>query len=301
MYEQVFSLFRQGTSGPKNKDDCAFRDDHWSQEMKTVAERLYAERNHHRITEFIEKPSFRLYSSLVSDYADIKDSLLSSMRERLFLDKPFIRYSDAVETLATASQTEDIVRLLDHLMENNHSALHISTILIIVRYLSKVSNKKHRTHALQIVEDRLKTSKRDALDAINALFPGLDDAQLWLRRRLDAGNLTWNEDVLDDSYPERDTNLERFAELAANGGPLTDPNWVPPVKTQVESEDEDEDSYFLEERCEPLKRNLAQSIRAWTQILGEWSDEKAAVEVWDGSSLTFPSYYFLPWRVQKRS
>ncbi|KAK0432524.1 hypothetical protein EV421DRAFT_1848770 [Armillaria borealis] len=295
MYEQVFSLFRQGTSDPKNEDGCAFRDEHWSQEMKTVAERLYAERHHHRITEFIEKPSFRLYTSLVSDYPDVKDSLLSSMRERLFLDKPFIRYSDAAEILAAASQTEDIVRLLDHLMEDNLTALHTPTILIIVRYLSKVSNKKHRTRALHIVEDGLKTSKRDALEAVNDLFPGLDDAQLWLRRLLDAGNLTWDEDVLDGSYPERDTNLGRFAELAANGGPLTDPNWAPPVKkpeTQRDANSEDEDGYCLEEERQPLERNLTQFIRAWTQILGQWPDEKAAVEVWnrvkfDGSELLF--------------
>ncbi|KAK0185201.1 hypothetical protein F5146DRAFT_1071846 [Armillaria mellea] len=286
LYEQVFNLFRRDTSDAKNKEGYAFRDDHWTQEMKNVASRLYAERYNHRIAKFIMYPSFRQYTSLVSKYPDIRPSILSLMRERVFSDKPFIRCSDAAEIFAAASQTEDIVRLLDRLTEKD-STLHTQAILIIIKYLSKLSDKKHRTRALQVVEDGLKMSKRDALGAVNDLFPGLADAQLWLRRLRDAGDFPFDDNILHDEYHERDENLRSFAERVVTGGPLTDPNWAPPVKkpeTQSEA-----DSCCLEEEPE---RNLAQSIRDWALVLGEWPDEKAAAKAWsrikfDGSELMF--------------
>ncbi|KAK0465894.1 uncharacterized protein EV420DRAFT_1508518 [Desarmillaria tabescens] len=299
-YEQIFSLFRQDTTGtflasrmsplrltddgidPKNEDGYAFWDDHWSEEMRTIANRLYAERHNHRITEFIKKPSFHLYTKLVSDYPDIKSSLLCSVRERLFLDKPFIRYFDAAEILAAASQTEDIVRLPDYLTDKNFT-LHAPTVLIIVKYLSNVSDKKLRTRALQVVEKGLKTLKRDTLDAVNHLFPGLGDAQLWLCCLRDAGDFPFDDDTLHDKYNERDANLRSFAERAANGGPLTDPNWAPPVKKpeiQREFDVEDEDDY-LEEVPQLSERDLEQSIQDWAQALSEWPDQKAAAEMWN--------------------
>ncbi|KAK0432521.1 hypothetical protein EV421DRAFT_2023963 [Armillaria borealis] len=287
LYEQVFSLFRQDTSDPKNEDGRTFWDEHWTPEMKNVSSRLYAERHNHRIAEFIKHPSFRQYTSLVSEYPDIKPSILSLMRERVFSDNPFILYSDAAEIFAAASQTEDIVRLLDRLTEKD-SILHTRAILIIVKYLSKISDKKHRARALQVVENGLKISKRDALDAVNDLFPGLADAQLWLRRLRDAGDFPFDDDILHDKYHERDRNLHSFAERAVIGGPLTDPNWAPPVKkpeTQRKVDSEDEDM---------SERDLAQSIQDWAQVLSEWPDERAAANVWsrikfDGSELMFPA------------
>ncbi len=256
--------------------------------MKTVADRLYAERHNHRTTKFIEQPSFRLYISLVSKYPDIESSILSAIRERLLLDKPFIRYSDAAEILATAHQTEDIIRLLDHLTDKDFS-LHTPAILVIVRYLSKISDKKHRSRALQIVENGLKRSKREVLDAVNYLFPGLADAQLWLRRLRDARSFTFDNDIFHDNYDERDTNLRRFAERAANGGPLTDPNWAPPAKNRRKVYSEDR---YYEVEPQSLERDLAQSIRGWAQVLSAWPDQKAAAEVWnrvkfDDSELLF--------------
>ncbi len=303
LYEQVFSLFRQDPSGtfsasqtpplrltddgadPENEDGYAFWDDHWSQEMKNVANRLYVERHNHRIAEFIEHPSFRQYTSLVSKYPDIKPSILSSMRERLASDKPFIPYSDAAEIFAAASQTEDIVHLLNRLTEKD-SILHTQAILIIVKYLSKISDKKYRTRALQVVENGLKMSKRDVLDAVNDLFPGLADAQLWLRRLRDAGDFPFDDDILHDKYHERDRHLRSFAKRAVIGGPLTDPNWAPPVKkpeTQREVDSEYEDM---------SERDLAQSVQDWAQVLSEWPDERAAANLWsrikfDGSELMF--------------
>ncbi|KAK0234189.1 hypothetical protein IW262DRAFT_1488381 [Armillaria fumosa] len=289
LYEQVFSLFRQDTSDPNNKDGYPFWDEHWTQEMKNVASGLYAERHNHLIAKFIEHPSFRQYTSLVSEYPDIMPSILSLMRERVFSDKPFILHSEAAEILAAASQTEDIVRLLDRLIEKD-SILHTRAIIIIVKYLSKISDKKYRTRALQVVENELKVSKRDALDAVNDLFPGLTDARLWLHRLRDAGDFPFDDDILHYKYHESDENLRGFADRAVVGGPLTDPNWVSPVEkpeTQWEA-----DSCCLEEEPESSERDLAQPIRDWAQVLGEWPEERAAAKVWsrlkfDGSELIF--------------
>ncbi len=262
--------------------------------MKNVASGLYAERHNHQIAGFVKRPSFRQYTSLVSKYPDIKSSILSLMRERVFSDKPFILYSDAAEIFTAASQTEDIVRLLDHLTEKD-SILHTQAILIIVKYLSKISDKNYRTRALQVVENGLKISKKDALNAVNDLFPGLADAQLWLRRLRDAGDFTFDDDFFHQEYHERDRHLRSFAERAVIGGPLTDPNWAHPVKkpeAQREVDSEDEDSCCLEEEPQSSERDLAQSIRDWAQVLSEWPDEKAAADVWsrikfDGSELMF--------------
>ncbi|KAK0222602.1 hypothetical protein EDD85DRAFT_1028345 [Armillaria nabsnona] len=294
LYEQVFSLFRQDPSDPQNKDGYAFWDGHWTQDMKNVASGLYAERHNHRIAGFVKRPSFHQYTSLVSKYPDIKSSILSLMRERVFSDKPFILYSDAAKIFTAASQTEDIVRLLDHLTEKD-SILHTQAILITVKYLSKISDKNYRTHALQVVENGLKISKKDALNAMNDLFPGLADAQLWLRRLRDAGDFTFDDDFFHEEYHERDRHLRSFAERAVIGGPLTDPNWAPPVKkpeTQREVDSEDEDSCCPEEEPQSSERDLAQSIRDWAQVLSEWPDEKAATDVWsrikfDGSESMF--------------
>ncbi|KAK0478587.1 hypothetical protein EDD18DRAFT_872818 [Armillaria luteobubalina] len=289
LYEQIFSLFRQATGGPGNEDGCAFWDEHWTQEMRNISSSLYAERHSHRITEFIKHPSFHQYTSLVSEYRDIEPCILSSMRERVFSDKPFIRCWDAAEIFAAASQTEDIVRLLDRLTEKV-SILHTRAIIIIVRYLSKTSDKKHRTRALQVVENGLKMSKRGTLDAVDQLFPGLADAQLWLRHLRDAGDFPFDDDILHDKYHERDENLRSFAERAVVGGPLTDPNWAPPVKKP----ETQRDVYgcCLEEEPDLSEHDLAGFIQDWARVLGEWPDEAAATKVWsrlklDGSELVF--------------
>ncbi|KAK0432523.1 hypothetical protein EV421DRAFT_2023964 [Armillaria borealis] len=238
IYEQVFSLFRQNTSDPKNEDGYAFWDDHWSQEMKTVADCLYPEH--------------------------------------------------AAEILAAARQTEDIIHLFDHLTEKD-SSLHTPAILVTVRYLSKVYDKKHRSRVLQIVENGHKSLKREALDAVHHLFPGLADAEFWLRRLRDAGSFTFDDNIFHDSYDERDTNLRCFAERAANEGPLTDPNWASPTKNRRKIYSED--SYY-EAEPQSSERDLAQSIRGWAQVLSALPDQKAAADVWnrvkfDDSELLF--------------
>ncbi len=268
-----------------NMDGLAFWDDHWSAEMRTAALRLYAERHRHRINNFLEAPSVHLYTSLVSDYPDIESSLLISIKQNIFGEKPSIPYTDAAKILAKSSQTEDIVYLLDRLIEEGISH-HNSTILVIMKHLSTMSDEEQRAHALQVVRDGLETAKQDALNALVHLFPGLEDAQCWLRDLIDAGRLTRNEDLFDDSYSERESSLSSFAERAVQGGPLTDADWAPPKKKAVGPDD-----MYREE--EP-KRDLVRCIRDWAQILCQWPDEKAAAEVWDtvkfdGSELLFSS------------
>ncbi|KAK0465893.1 uncharacterized protein EV420DRAFT_799781 [Desarmillaria tabescens] len=287
IHEQIFSLFCQDTTDPRNEDGYAFWDNHWSPEMK-AADCLYAKRHNHWIAEFIKLPSFPLYTSLVSQYPDIKPCILSTIKKGLFSDKPFIRYSDAAEILVAASQTEDIVRLVDYLSGKGFT-LHTPAILIIVKYLSKVTDKKLRTRALQAVEKGLETSKQDALDAVNGLYPGLKVAQLWLRRLRDSGQFPFDDDIHHDRYYEREANLRRFAECAVSGGPLADLDWVPPVKNRREVYSEDNNYEDEPQTSEP---DLAQSIQDWAQILGKWPDEMAAAEVWnrikfDGSELPF--------------
>ncbi|PBL02896.1 hypothetical protein ARMGADRAFT_1159373 [Armillaria gallica] len=284
-YDDVLNLIRRTPGESVNMDGLAFWDDHWSAEMRTAALRLYAERHRHRINNFLEAPSVHLYTSLVSDYPDIESSLLISIKQNIFGEEPSIPYTDAAKILAKSSQTEDIIYLLDRLIEEGISR-HNSTILVIMKHLSTMSDEEQRAHALQVVRDGLETAKQDALNALVHLFPGLEDAQCWLRDLIDAGRLTRNEDLFDDSYSERESNLSSFAERAAQGGPLSDADWAPPKKKAVGPDD----VY----REEGPKRDLVRCIRDWAQILCQWPDEKAAAEVWDtvkfdGSELLFSS------------
>ncbi|KAK0461791.1 uncharacterized protein EV420DRAFT_129183 [Desarmillaria tabescens] len=284
-YDDVLNLIRRTPGESENAIGLAFWDDHWSAEMRTAALRLYSERHRHRINSFFEAPSVHLYTSLVSDYPDIESSLLISIKQNIFGEEPSIPYTDAAKILAKASQTEDVVCLLDRLIEDGISH-HNSTILVIMKYLSTISDEEQRAHALQVVRDGLETAKRDALDALVQLFPGLEDAQDWLRSLIDAGGLTCDEDLFDDSYPERESNLSSFAERAAQGGPLTDPDWTPPKKQGVDPDD-------ICHKEQP-KRDLVRCIRDWAQILCQWPDEEAAADVWstvkfDGSELLFSS------------
>ncbi|KAK0465912.1 uncharacterized protein EV420DRAFT_1508757 [Desarmillaria tabescens] len=204
---------------------------------------------------------FTLYTKLVSDYPD-----------RLFLDKPFIRYSDAAEILAVVSQTEDIVLLLDCLTKKNFYPSHPSH--------PHLSDKKLRTRALEVVEKGLKTSKQDTLDAVNHLFPGLGDAQLWLCRLRDAGDFPFDDDILHDKYKERDANLCNFVELKK-----------PEIQREFDVDDEDD---YLEEVPQLSERDLERSIQDWAQVLSEWPDQKAAAEMrnrvrFDGSEFLLSS------------
>lgn len=284
-YDDALNLIRRTPGEPENANDFAFWDAHWSAEMRTAAIRLYAERHRHRIASFFEAPSVHLYTSLVSDYPDIESSLLISIKQNVFGEEPSISYTDAAKILAKASQTEDIVCLLDRLIEEGISH-HNSTILVIMKHLSTMSDEEQRAHGLQVVKDGLETAKQDALNALAHLFPGLKDAQLWLRSLIDAGRLTCDEDLFDDSYSERERNLRSFAERAAQGGPLTDPDWSPPKKKGADPDD-------IHRKEEP-KRDLVRCIRDWAQILCQWPDEKAAADLWstvksDGSELLLSS------------
>ncbi len=126
---------------------------HWSAEMKAVAGRLHTERHNHRRTIVL------LFGVKVSRHHPL---FYRPSKNGFSWISPSFRYSDARETLAAESQTEDIVRLPDCLTENLDSILHTPAVIVIIKYLSKVCDKKHRSRALQIGH---KTSKRDALGA----------------------------------------------------------------------------------------------------------------------------------------
>lgn len=274
-------------------DGYDFWDAHWSEPMREAAASLLAAQIKERISAFEKTPSVPLYKSIVAESPDLKPILLDTTRKRIFPSSPSahpdISFGIAAGIFIAASETDDLVRLVDLLPTYVSDLTFHRTEQSIIQYLSKQTSPSHRTKALQLVEHGLRHAKQNILEEISQ-FPGIDEAYDYLDDKIDAGKLTdrgcggnyLNQTPAQRKADEvRDAILTKLVEIAVRGrneygGYRDDFDDELDPMDRVDSDDSDYEE--MQEACRP---DLEKEVRTYCSLLQEWPDKKEATEVWD--------------------
>lgn len=179
--------------------------------------------------------------------------------------------------------TDDLIRLLDRAL-SHHSSCDLMTQRAIAKYLAAQRSPAHRERAMQLIEDGLKSSYRAVWEAVEEVFPGLDDATEWLEEKVEKvehrskkpkSSLAGSR---DDESRRLDGYLDKFVDLAmrypgGDPGPL-----VNEPGGGYDNYDGDSDDSECPKYNEP---DLERGIRDWIQVLGEWPDQAGKAAVWE--------------------
>jgi hypothetical protein len=273
----------------------SFWDEHWTPAMKDAASRLLIAQHTACIESFDKAPSFSLFTKLVNESPDLEVALLRATRNAIFpstpSSNPKITYGVAADIFNAASQTEDLVQLLNALPRFSSDPTIPRAEQTIIKHLSKQSiPAHHKNTALDAIERGLNRAKQDTLDEVNRAFPGFDEAYEWLEEQIDGGKLTrkapgGRRNYLDMTPAQRkldglrDEYLDKFVQRAARGNDEYGyGGTVDDFDDGMDGVDSDDSDY--EEQRNARCPDLVKVVTSWVVVLQEWPDKEEAEKVW---------------------
>ncbi|KDQ53538.1 hypothetical protein JAAARDRAFT_197346 [Jaapia argillacea MUCL 33604] len=273
----------------KNHDGYDFCDDHWIEDMRAAVPSLADLLTAARLASFEASPSVEMYEILVTQRPSLNPALLAATRARIFPEhgNPTISYGAASAIFQKASQTDDLIRLIDALPKFYRGPDVQATRKGMISYFAAQESPELRVKALAIIEDSLKTSKSDVWLEAQEAVPYLQEANDWLREHITSGTfpLDDGEHLTRQQANKRDELVLKFVDIARRGQfPARDADayafgddyYEDDYVREVESEDSD-----YNELLDIRKPDLENGIRDWVGVLLDWPDREEAAAVWD--------------------
>ncbi|KAJ7597862.1 hypothetical protein C8J56DRAFT_329532 [Mycena floridula] len=271
--DDVLKRIRQ-TGEKTTPEGDSFWDGHWTRAMIDSGVRLCLARHQKQIDTFQQRPSLKLYNTLISKNAELQAPLLDSIRSNVFTTPPSIPSDVAAQIFVANASTADLLRLMESLQPLD------SAQIIIAKYLSKQRSATNRAKALKVVEAALNQTKEQVWEELGEVFPQLDDATEWLEEKVEAFKANRQPKKVpgrSNRAPTIDDIVDRFVKRAGqyeDGEPGPLQRRGDPMDGYNSGDSDYEDQRDLREP------DLRRPMENWVRLLAEWPDKSATEAIW---------------------